>query len=145
MGSLLNDDLERLEELGLLQPEEPTVGNVTKTLSHLQPKDEAQRNVTNTPTEPSRTLPRALFKPTQGAEHRGAQWFEELVEDSLLRKIKRQKGNHTSTDGSTRVEWEIMEWAADNEDTTEESTPGTGKRKLGELLLEKDNRMDTQT
>ena len=145
LGSLRNDDLERLEELGLLQPEEPTVRNVTKIQPHLQSEEEPERDVTDTPTEPSRPLPRALFKPTQGAEHRGASWFEELVEDSLLGRIKRQKGRHTSTDGSTRVEWEVVEWAANSEDTSEASAPGTGKRKLGELLLETDDRMDTET
>ncbi len=145
LGSLLNDDLERLEELGLLQPEEPTVRNVTKVQSHLQPEEEPERDLTDTPTEPSRALPRTLFMPTQGAEHRGARWFEELVEDSLLGRIKRQKGKHTSTDGSTRVEWEVVELAANHEDTSEASTPGTGKRKLGELLVETDDRMDTET
>jgi hypothetical protein len=140
LGSLLNDDLERLEELGLLQPEEPATRNVTKIPSHPQ----REEDVTNVPAEPSRALPRALFKPTQGVEHRGARWFEELIEDSLLGRIKRQKGKRTSTDGSTRVEWEVVEWTADSEDT-EVSTPGTGKRKLGELLLETDDRVNTQS
>jgi hypothetical protein len=119
--------LERLEELGLLQPEEPA------------------QDVTNIPAEPSIPSLRALFRPTQGVEHRGARWFEELVEDSLLGRIKRQKGMHTSTDGRTRVEWEVVEWTSDNEDTSELSTSGTGKRKRGEPLLETDDRMDTQT
>ena len=136
--------MERLEELGLLQPEEPTASNVTKIPSLLQREEEPTRDVTNIPAETTRPLPRALFKPTQGVEHRGAQWFEELVEDSLLGRIKRQKGKHMSTDGRTQVEWEVVEWTADSEDTSEASTLGTGKRKLGEVLLETDNRMDPQ-
>jgi hypothetical protein len=123
----MNDDLEHLEELGLLRPEEPT------------------QDVANIAAEPSRASPRALFRPTQGVEHRGARWFEELVEDSLLGRIKRQKGKHTSTDGRTREEWEVVEWTVDSEDTSELSMSGTGKRKRGEPLLETDDRMDTQT
>jgi len=119
--------LERLEELGLLQPEEP------------------ERDMANIPAEQSRASPHALFKPTQGVEHRGAQWFEKLVENSPLGRIKRQKGIHTSADGSTRVEWEVMEWSADSEDTSEPSMSGIGKRKRREQLLETDDRMDTQT
>lgn len=144
MGSLLNDDLERLEELGLLQPDEPTFRTVTEIQSHLQPEEESERDVTNAPAEPKRALPHALFKPTRGAEHRGAQWFEELVEDSLLGRIKRQKSKYKSTDGSTRVEWEIVELVPSDEDTSDVSIPGTAKRKLGELMLETDDQMDTQ-
>jgi len=131
--------LERLAELGLLQPEEPTARNVAEVPSHLHPQEKPAPDAANISAEQSRASPRELFKPTQGVEHRGARWFEELVEDSLLGRITRRKGKHTSTDGGTQVEWEVTEWMAGNEDTSELSTPDIGKRKLGELLLETDD------
>lgn len=68
---------------------------------------------------------------------RGAPWFEEIVENTRLGKIKQQRGGHASNDGSVRVEWEVVEWTGEEEaeDADDEgvAAAATGKRKLGEL------------
>lgn len=71
-------------------------------------------------------------RPVQGSLHRGAPWFEEMVEKTPLGRIKRQKGGHmtTSNDGTVeQVEWEVFEW----NDEDDENTPSPPKRKIGEV------------
>ena len=122
LGSLLNEDLERLGELGLLDP-----------------GDEDSQEAQETP-KVERTA--TQFRPARGAAHRGAPWFEELVEDSRLGRIKRQKGGHTSEDGRKSVEWEIVEWT---EDSNEEGGMTPSKRKHGVMELEAEDRMDVRS
>jgi len=45
---------------------------------------------------------------------RGLPYFEEMVENSRLGRIKRRKGGHTSADGMRRVEWEVLEIGAED-------------------------------
>jgi hypothetical protein len=73
------------------------------------------------------------FRPVQGPVHRGAPWFQEMVEKTPLGKIKRQKGGHTTTgsDGTVeQVEWEVFEWNGEDDDSPDASAP---KRKIGEV------------
>lgn len=51
-------------------------------------------------------------------QNRGIPYFEEMVENSRLGRIKRQKGGHTSQDGRMTVQWEVVEI-----DNTEPSSP----------------------
>lgn len=106
IGSLIDEDVERLEDLGLLRLE-----------GEHESEHEAQEG-----GQVDR------FKPAQGVAHRGAPWFESIVEDTQLGKIKRQKGGHTSNDGTVEYEWEIFEWTGEDE----EEGP-SGKRKIGEV------------
>ena len=49
---------------------------------------------------------------------RGVPYFEDLVSDSRLGRIKRRGGGGVSGDGSVRVKWEIVEigdWDEDEE------------------------------
>ena len=39
----------------------------------------------------------------------GIPYFEEMIENSRLGRIKRQKGGHTSADGRATVHWEVIE------------------------------------
>ena len=95
-----------MEELGVLEPGDDT--------------DE------ETATEPQSQS--AAFRPIQGMANRGSPWFESLVEGSQLGRIKRQKGGHMSSDGSVQVEWEVVEWTEEEDDSG-----ALGKRKLGEI------------
>lgn len=72
----------------------------------------------------------------RAAAHRGAPWFESMVEDSRLGKLQRQKGGHTSKDGSVRYEWEVVEWTSADGD---EAAASTSKRKLGDLEEQQDD------
>jgi hypothetical protein len=79
----------------------------------------------------AQTMDVEKYRPVQGSVHRGAPWFEEMVEKTPLGRIKRQKGGHTNSgsDGTVeQVEWEVFEW---NED--EESAASPPKRKIGEV------------
>ena len=66
----------------------------------------------------------------QGREIRGTPWFEEMIQGSELGRIKRRRGGETSSDGHTKVEWEITEFESGEGDLASAST---GKRKIGSL------------
>ena len=106
IGSLKSESMDRLQEEGLLEPEENNQN------------EESQTGVA--PRQVTARSPR---------EVRGNPWFEEMIEGSDLGRIKRRRGGQTSSDGKTSVEWEIVEMA-DPEDST---GSGIGKRKLGEV------------
>jgi hypothetical protein len=103
---LIDEDLERLGELGLL-------GEVDE--------DEGTAIVNATPFSGAR--------PTNNASlhNRGAPWFEDLVEDSPLGRMRRQKGGQTSEDGSVAYEWEVVEWSSADQDNT------AAKRKIEDV------------
>ncbi|KAF2839431.1 hypothetical protein M501DRAFT_934256 [Patellaria atrata CBS 101060] len=67
----------------------------------------------------------------------GAPWFESLVSDSRLGRLKRQKGGHTSADGNMSVEWEVVEWTEGDDDAqpNQESSVG-GKRKIRDIEVD---------
>ena len=63
-------------------------------------------------------------------------WFEELVSDSALGRVRRRRGGRNS--GGERVEWEIVEIGDDGDHEgagsslrTARTTKRTVKRKLG--------------
>jgi hypothetical protein len=107
LGSLLDDDLAVLEELGILP---------------------ADSDDESSPQVGSQIV--SLLSP-QGFATRGAPWFESMVDNGRLGRIKRQKGGHISNNGSVRVEWEIVEWTG-NDDSNDADTL-TGKRKHGDI------------
>lgn len=57
----------------------------------------------------------------------GTPWFEEMIQGSELGRMKRRRGGQSSSDGRSKVEWEIVEFTTDDE---ENSIIGTGKRKI---------------
>jgi len=113
LGSLFEESLQHLQQMGMLQLE----GEVDE-------RDEQEEG-----------MPQAMDvvkgRPAQGVAHRGAPWFEEMVEHTPLGRLKRQKGGHTSSsnDGTVEVEWEVFEWTGDEQGEDETST----KRKFGEV------------
>ena len=48
-------------------------------------------------------------------EFTGNPWFEEIIEGSELGRIKRKRGGHTSADGKSKVEWEVVEMSDDDQ------------------------------
>ena len=66
----------------------------------------------------------------QGREVQGTPWFEEMIQGSDLGRIKRRRGRETSSDGRTKVEWEITEFESGEGDV---GAANSGKRKLGSL------------
>jgi hypothetical protein len=110
LGSLLEEDLDKLDDLGILETEDD-----------LEEEHQEDRN----------PLQFSVFKPATGVAHRGAPWFESIIQDTKLGRIRKQKGAHTSADGSVSVEWEVIEWTGADEGGEEETY--TGKRKIGEV------------
>lgn len=113
LGSLLEEDLSQLEDLGLLESERET-----------EPQGEEKQ------TAPQSSQV-SLFRPARGAAHRGAPWFESIVEETRLGRIKRQKGGHTSADGTMNMEWEVAEWTSTADDAEEANV--ANKRKIEDV------------
>ena len=65
-----------------------------------------------------------------GRELRGVPWFEEMIEGSELGRMRRRRGEQTSADGKTKVEWEIVEFGGDD---GESGLTGGEKRKLDQV------------
>ena len=105
LGSLRSESMDLLEEYGILDA-----------------KDDESEAAPSTSKQPD--LP---VTGSQGREVRGNPWFEEVIEGSELGRIKRRRGGEHSADGTTHVEWEVVEFEADDADTV------GGKRKIGSL------------
>lgn len=106
IGSLKSESLEKLEDAGLLAGAE-----------------ENEKVETSDGNDGEKgTMKRKLNR-----ESTGTPWFEEMIQGSELGKIKRRRGGQSSSDGRSKVEWEIVEFTADDE---ENSIVGTGKRKI---------------
>jgi len=118
MGSLKNESMERLEEVGILSSAAD------------EPNDQ------NEPAKAIGTNKTTAMQKNHGRELRGNPWFEEVIEGSALGRIKRRRGGQSSSNGETTVEWEVVEVEGDGEDIT-----NTGKRKLGSRKDEDDVEM----
>ena len=101
--------MERLEDAGLL------LGQESENNKSPQPFADAAGQVANL---------------GQGRVLQGTPWFDEMIQGSELGRIKRRRGGGTSSDGKTKVEWEITEFDSGEGDAPVAST---GKRKLGSL------------
>ncbi len=87
--------------------------------------------------ESTGAAPRAVSRRTTDTMRNvGMPYFEEMVENSPLGWIKRQKGGHTSRDGRTTVEWEVTEIGDDvpagmiTTQETDAETSGSKRQKL---------------
>ena len=146
LGSLIDDDLGLLEELGLLEGASTSANTSDDEEEHEHEQEHEVVNTSVRAVQPSKTLQQQGRLPTSGRNEvsiRGAPWFEDLVENSKLGTLRQRKGGHTSKDGSISIEWEVAEW----ESTTAGSVgvnvaavdvQGTGKRKLGDVIADAD-------
>ncbi|OAA38137.1 hypothetical protein NOR_06882 [Metarhizium rileyi] len=107
LGSLLQEDLQDLEDLGLI-PEE-------------------------TESEPEE---KRVASPNRGTALRhsfGVPWFDGMVEGTRLGRMRRTHGIRSSEDGTVKIEWEIIE-ESDGPDSNdvemETESASSGKRKL---------------
>lgn len=110
VGSLKRDSMERLEEAGLLSGVGSEDTEMVQTAASGGGEEVANSG--------------------QGREVRGTPWFEEMIQGSDLGRIKRRRGGETTSDGRTKVEWEISEFESGEGDI---AAANTGKRKLGSL------------
>ncbi|KAK7737729.1 hypothetical protein SLS53_006348 [Cytospora paraplurivora] len=133
LGSLCREDLGDLDDLGLI-PGSPASEDETSELPTLP---------TRGGREPSQATAEALQAPVAatsaslqpvGRDTLSIPWIDSIVEGSRLGgRLKRTKGTRQSADGTTRVEWEIVEYNdEDNDDEAGGSSGNNGKRKLGD-------------
>lgn len=124
VGSLLDDDQDLLAELGFL-PNSDSSDDESTDSSTPAPAGPSRRNNTQTV---ARSEPSA----------RGAPWFEEIVRNTRLGRLKQQRGGHKS--GGVRVEWEVTEWTeGDEADDEGRATPS--KRKIDDVEADEDSDM----
>ena len=98
LGSLSSEDLGDLEELGLLPDPED------KPASPAAPSSEAGGDAA-----------------PAGRETLSLPWFDSMVAGSQLGKIRTSKGTSQSRDGKVTVEWEVVEWTADDHEADQPS------------------------
>ena len=110
LKTLRSESFDRLEDAGFL--------------SGVSSEDEKEG------TRESSKEPKHVTAIGQGREVQGSPWFEEMIEGSQLGRLRRRRGGQSSSDGSTRVEWEVTEFDSGEAD---EGSVNNNKRKLGSL------------
>ncbi|KAK5121244.1 hypothetical protein LTR85_005410 [Meristemomyces frigidus] len=125
LGSLLHESLSRLESLNLYsdldeESESGLVKDEGATINeedHIPTNEESVGGVDGPPATASTSLAsRQRPVVAHRMQNRGMPYFEEMVENSRLGRIKRQKGGHTSADGARSVQWEVIEIGGDDDD-----------------------------
>jgi hypothetical protein len=105
LGSLCAEDLNDLEELGLLPDAEAQGGN-----GQGQAKQE-------TPETSAVAIGRETTSPS---------WLDSLVAGSRLGQLRSTSGSSQSSDGRINLRWEVVEWT----EGSDENSPVPTKRKL---------------
>lgn len=144
LGSLLNESLEKLEALRILpdadSDEESSTagaegmirGATINDEDHIPTNEESAGGVDAPHLAHVRTSTREAMQPPHNLRNRGIPYFEEMVENSRLGRIKRRMGGHTSEDGTTSVQWEVMEigGAENDQPMTDVSAPPAPNKRL---------------
>jgi len=121
LGSLLNESLDLLETLQLYGDLEED------SASGLEDENSSERIGSGimAPASATSTAPQHRGSTmVHRMQNRGMPYFEEMVENSRLGRIKRQRGGKSSTDGTSTVEWEVIEMGGEDED---EPMPDTAR------------------
>lgn len=115
LGSLLREDLQDLEEMGLIPDESDD-------------EDDKDKEKAGSAPTPNRS---AVLRQSYGVP-----WFDGMVEGTRLGNMRRSHGIRKSEDGSVSVEWEIIEYSdgsgnsQDDEDIDMPTPSSNSKRKL---------------
>ncbi|KOS17983.1 hypothetical protein ESCO_003115 [Escovopsis weberi] len=118
IGSLLREDLQDLEDMGLL-PEEGDEGSNEQTAEGAEASGDVGTSAQSTALRQSFGVP----------------WFDGLVEGTRLGNMRRMRGTKRLRDGQVHLEWEIVEFTDPGEggqeqDEEEMEAAYSGKRKL---------------
>lgn len=124
VGSLLDEDQARLAELGFL----PTSDSSDDESSNIPPPAPAGSSRSSNTRTVARSEPSA----------RGAPWFEEIVRNTRLGRLKQQRGGHST--GDVHVEWEVTEWT-EGDDADDEGRATPSKRKIDDVEAGEDSDM----
>jgi len=113
LGSLLREDLRDLEDMGLI------------------PEEEDNNDLVRQPSE-------VVGMNTALRQSYGVPWFDGMVEGTRLGNMRRSQGVKKSQDGRVNVEWEIVEYSGNGDESAgsphddvdmEMSVPGKRKMK----------------
>lgn len=110
LGSLASEDLRDLEELGLIPESE-------------EEEDEGDEGEHQKKKRKTAGGASGEFS-VVGRESRGVPWFDSLVEGTRLGKMRRSQVVEETRDGKVWVEWEIVEWTADDVDDISDEGSG---------------------
>ncbi|KAK3713356.1 hypothetical protein LTR37_008548 [Vermiconidia calcicola] len=116
LGSLTGESMRRLQELAILAHEEE---EEKEGLEGYEDDEESMGGVVASTGRAAHRM-----------HNRGIPYFEEMVENSRLGRIKRQKGGHSSRDGRTTVQWEVLEIGGDEPASAETSGGGESNKRL---------------
>jgi hypothetical protein len=123
LGSLLREDLQDLEEMGLIPEESDEEEDANK-----EPESEKKQQQQQITTAPNKS---DVLRQSYGVP-----WFDGLVEGTRLGNMRRKHGIRHSGDGNVRVEWEIIEYSdgsgnsQDDEDVNVDMpTPGSNSKR----------------
>ncbi|EME46696.1 hypothetical protein DOTSEDRAFT_70635 [Dothistroma septosporum NZE10] len=127
LGSLFSESVDRLEALKILSDpdtdEESVVsgedsgtiaGGFLNNEDHI-PTNESSVGVVDAPrrvlrsTQPHQTVLRAINQPPHNVQNRGLPYFENMIQNSRLGRIRHRTGGYTSGDGTKTVRWEVTE------------------------------------
>lgn len=115
LGSLLNESILKLESLNILpddtDDEEGLVqGGIVNDEDHIPSTEESMGGVEGPAAASAlKGTQKSDTAATHRMQSRGIPYFEEMVENSRLGRIKRQKGGQTSQDGRRTFQWEVVE------------------------------------
>lgn len=132
LGSLMEESLRVLEGLGVLADSEDEVDAEDDEAAFDDDVAPAidTGEVTMANTTPS-LIPRRSSQAPHPMRNRGMPFFESMVENSRLGRIKRQKGGHTSRDGRTTVSWEVVEIDGGHDGGDGQEGEGEGEGEVG--------------
>ncbi|KAF4979620.1 hypothetical protein FZEAL_4177 [Fusarium zealandicum] len=111
LGSLLREDLRDLEDMGLIPEEED------------RPETEPEQSAA------------VVGRNTALRQSYGVPWFDGLVEGTRLGSMRHSQGVKRSQDGSVRVEWEIIEYSANDDGDEAGQAQGTGEEEDVDMEL----------
>ena len=145
LESVDDDDMAKLYKLGLLFDEDEADGDAEEPDNDDEADEEPADTAFDTGeggvllTREGRTAENGQTV-TRHYGGKGAPWFEEMVENSRLGRIRRTQGGGVNSNGA-RVEWSVVEIdGTGGEDeviqTRTTSTVGNGKRKAGEAEVD---------
>lgn len=120
LGSLVDEDVRKLRGWNLLRIEEEDEQPYED--EEEQEEEDQMAELGHAPVAP----------PVRGMVHRGTPWFEDMIENSAMGRVRRQKGGYEAPDGSESMYWEIVELAPDGSEVPVEAASTPGKRKRGE-------------
>ena len=106
----MSESLDRLEALNLVSADDDEDGSLTRGSD--VDNDEQSESMGGVEGHGDIIAKSGLLR-QQPMQNRGMQYFEDMVENSRLGRIKREKGGHTSQDGKTTIQWEVLEIESD--------------------------------